>query len=368
MSSNKKNSNRGLPFRLGAQFISRGTSDLEAPEQFGHVLNKDQKKKIRKLQWITYTISALIGATAVLIVILPYHLTAFFKPTHIEFWGISIDYDITYFVYAIAIIFPEIWLLNVVNIRAVRTLCRIYRFPSVNSRDYNEQVDLLTEAGLEIPSSHMMSLGIDPYVGMTRLSYYALFLFNKIKASLTNVAAKFIVRRLLGRYALRIVTDLVGVPIYAFWDAWSSHLVIKETKLRISSYSAINDFMKDIRDEQLYAIRQKLPDLINFIAQQKRQYNFSLYAFIQAILLRIPDLSLRTTKEIKAENLLTGNTQDDLLISHLMIFGMIIDGTLSLKERLVLKNLSKEDWFPLTVSEVDDIVDGYIQGQGVRKF
>lgn len=368
MGDKQSKQKRGLSFRLGYQYITQGTSDIESPAQFGYVLNEGQKKEIKKLQWITYGLSALTGAMAVLIVILPYHLTSIFRPTHVGFWGNSFDVDITYSLYAIAMLFPEIWLLNVINVRAVRSLCRIYRFPSINSNDYEEQVNLLTEAGLELPSHHMMSLEIDPYIGMAKLSYYAIFIFNKIKASLTNVAMKFIVRRLLGRYALRIVTDLAGVPIYAFWDAWASHLVIKETRMRISSAAAINDFLGNLSDQQLISVKNKLPDLINFVAQQKRQYNFALYAFIKSLLTRIPDLSLKTTREIKAENLLTGDEEQNKLISHLMIFGMIIDGTLSLRERLTLHKLGKQEWFPLSVHEVEELVDGYTHGKGIKKF
>lgn len=359
---------RSIAFRLGNTYLRNKTAGIKKTGSHGYILDSAQKKQLRNLQVRVYALAGAIGAAAVLVVIFPFHFTHLLDAQHLSLFGWEFDFELYYTMYAVLMLFPEIWLLNMLNIYAVRRICEIYRYPAVSENDYEEQVALLTEAGLEMPAKHMQLLEINPYVGLTKFSYYALLLGTKLKATLSNVVMKFVVRRLLGRYALRIVTDLLGIPIFAFWNAWTSRQVIKETQMRIVSAAATRDFMQDFTPEDLSRIREKLRKLFHFIAQQKRQYNFALYSFMKEVLEILPGLELSYDREVKIDELFDSNEEDNILVARLLIFGLIVDGSLSVKERLTIRKIVREEWFPISVDEMEAILKGYVNGEGLKRF
>lgn len=364
----QKKRKKSIAFRLGHSYLSKKTASIQKNERHGYTLSETQKRQLKKLQFQIYFVAGIIGACAVMVVIFPFHFTSLLDAQHFDLFGYEFDFELYYTIYAVVMIFPEIWLLNVLNMYAVRRICEIYKYPSVSQNDYQEQVALLTEAGLEMPAKHMQLLEIDPYIGLTKFSYYTLLIGTKLKATLSNVLMKFLVRRFLGRYALRIVTDLVGIPIFAFWNAWSSRQVIKETKMRIVSSAAAKDFMCEFSVEELILVESKLNKLVHFIAQQKRQYNFALYSFMREMLLILPDLNLKYDQEVKIDELFGSNTDENQIIARLLVFGLIVDGTLSVKERLTIRKVAKESWFPVSIDEMEVILKAYVNGEGLKRF
>ncbi|MNK01888.1 hypothetical protein D3C87_197010 [compost metagenome] len=364
----QKKRKNSIAFRLGSTYLMKKTAGIRIPGSGSYTLDDAQKKQLRNLRLQVYSFAGAIGAAAVLLVIFPFHFTHLLDVQHFSLFGFVFDFELYYTIYAIAMLFPEIWLLNMLNLYAVRRICEIYRYPAVSQSDYQEQVALLTEAGLEMPAKHMQLLEINPYVGLTKFSYYALWIGTKLKATLSNVLMKFLVRRLLGRYALRIVTDLLGIPIFAFWNAWTSRQVMKETQMRIVSAAATKDFMQEFSPEELSRISEKLRKLFHFIAQQKRQYNFALYSFMKEMLEVLPDLDLKYDQEVKIDELFDANDEDNKLVARLLIFGLIVDGTLSVKERLTIRKIVKEEWFPVSMDELEAILKGYVDGEGLKRF
>ncbi len=364
----QKKRSKSIAFRLGNYYLSKKTASIRLEERHGYVLNAAQRKQLKQLELRVYLIAGIIGACAVMVVIFPFHFSHLLDAQHFNVFGYEFDVELYYMAYAILMIFPEIWLLNILNIHAVRRICEIYQFPSSTNKDYKEQVALLTEAGLEMPAKHMQLLEINPYIGLTKFAYYSLWIGTKLRATLSNVLMKFLVRRLLGRYALRIVTDLVGIPIFAFWNAWASRGVMKETRMRIVSNAATTDFLHDFSTGELKQIEDKLTLLVHFVAQQKRQYNFALYAFVKGLLEKVPELNLKHSAEVKIEELFGADPDENRLVARLLIFGLLVDGTLSVKERLTIRKVVKEEWFPLTVEEMDAILKSYVEGEGLKRF
>jgi hypothetical protein len=305
----------------------------------------------------------MIGAMAVLIVVLPMHFWPdLFGVQKFNVFGNSIEFQVYYTIFGVLMLFPEIWALNFVNLRAVRNMATISNYPNKNLSDFDEQIDLLTEAGLEMPAKHLALFNIDPYIGLSKFSYYSLFLLAKLKATLSNIAVKLIVKRFLGRYALRIVTDLAGIPIFAFWNAWASRSVINETKMRLMAAGATADFLEEISDEDLQKVEPKIGPLFHFVAQQKRAYNFALYAYMKEVIKRVPNAYMENKVEILLPNLFTEEKEQNILLAKMLVFGLMVDGSLSLREKRTLKALGENDWFPYNLDELEDAVKRYADG------
>ena len=357
---------RSLPFKLGKRYLVKNTVHLQGHPEKGYRLNTEDRRAIRNLSQRTYLYSALIGTGAVLAVVMPFHFTTFFDAQHIKLFGYVFDFELYYSIYAIAMLFPEIWLLNLIHIRAVKKLCEITHYPGKDQEDYENQIDLLTEAGFEIAGKHMDLFHINPYLGLSKFSYYSLFILNKLKATLTNVVMKLLVRRLLGRYALRIITDLAGIPIFAFWNAWASRKVLLEARTRIMASAATSEFVATFSETDWEKIRPHLGYLFHFIAQQKRAYNFALYAFMKRITEAVPGVDLHCNKELKPEDVFCSDETGNRLLSKLLVFALVVDGSLSLKERLTINNLEKESWFPYETAQLETMLRAYRKGEGLE--
>ncbi len=368
----EKKDKKGIALRMAARYIK---SNVNVPEEDqsptnGYLLTESQRRKLRNVTYETFFYAALIGVIAVLAVVIPFHLFSFFqKISTLNLFGFKLELELMYTIYAIVMLFPEIWALNYINVRAVRKICEICRYPSSGRLDFDQQILLLSEAGLEIPAKHLSIFQIDPFIGLSKFSYYSLMILTKLKATLSNVVVKLLVKRFLGRYALRVVTDLAGIPIFAFWNAWASRGVIIETRMRIMATAASEDFLEEITDEEIALVYDKIPLIFNFIAQKKRSYNFALYAYIKGIADRCSTINFKVSHEIKLAELFEENneTKNDI-VAKLLVFGFIVDGTVSIRERLILNELCKSEWFDFEMVQIETIVENYIQGKGIPRF
>jgi hypothetical protein len=357
---------KGIVHKLGYKYIEGAAKNAKAEVKNAYVLNDEQKKKIKSISLETYFWSALIGAVAVMIVVLPMNIWPnLFGIQKFNLFGTHIEFELYYTIFGILMLFPEIWALNFVNLRAVRNIAKVCNYPNQSLNDFGEQIELLTEAGLEMPAKHLALFNIDPYIGLSKFSYYSLFILAKLKATLSNIVVKLLVKRFLGRYALRIVTDLAGIPIFAFWNAWASRQVIKETKMRLMASGATEDFLEDITDEELKSVEHKIGPLFHFIAQQKRNYNFALYAYMKEVIRRVPETHLENKKEIKLDELFADNNEENILIAKMLVFGLMVDGSLSIREKITLKKLGDKEWFPYDLDQLEAAVKRYSDGFGL---
>src|SRR5215510_9999092 len=91
-----------------------------------------------------------------------------------------------------------------------------------------ERADDVLQIGLEKKTTEVNRYGIDPFQDLDKR---LLFIFNSIlmfKGWFANQALRFLVRLLLGRYAVRALLDFAGMPLYMALPAYSFHAVMRE--------------------------------------------------------------------------------------------------------------------------------------------
>lgn len=108
--------------------------------------------------------------------------------------------------------------------------------------------NLLARAALELPDPVVRFLGVDPmkYVSVPKLLVVGLI--YKAKVILTTVAAKFLLRRLGGKLALRIGLAWVSVPIAGLWNAWVMQRVADEARFRLFGRCLANHLVDEVLD------------------------------------------------------------------------------------------------------------------------
>jgi hypothetical protein len=118
------------------------------------------------------------------------------------------------------------------------------RWPDRDQRD-NFYLSLI-RSGLEIPNPRTTVLGIDPLRESSRWRLVARALLYKLKRSATNLVAKAIARRVVGRSAVRGLAEFVAVPVFAVWNAIVFRWALREARLRTMSVRYVDRMVANV--------------------------------------------------------------------------------------------------------------------------
>src|SRR5262249_36467989 len=115
-----------------------------------------------------------------------------------------------------------------------------------------------------------------------------LFLFNLVlwlKGWFANQVIRFLVKLLLGRYAVRALLDFAGMPIYMAINAYSVHSVMREARVIIMGQTLIGLLTARLPRRELSAAEKELLyDTLQYIAICKRDFHQNHYILTKALL------------------------------------------------------------------------------------
>ncbi len=142
------------------------------------------------------------------------------------------------------------------SLRSVHSLARLTGHDRVEGDPLlpgdDTVANILARAALEVPDPIVRYLGVDPLKYVSKARLLLIGLLYKAKVVLTSVAAKFLLRRALGRSSLRILAPWIAVPITAFWDAWVIYKVACEARLRLFGHRLAQYLASEILTPELF--------------------------------------------------------------------------------------------------------------------
>jgi len=155
-------------------------------------------------------------------------------------WGIVLG------VTAVATTF-EIGFLYWDAMRSVHNMARAAGVNLFSGTDIEQGVlTPLVRAALELPNPNQAVLGIHPYHEISKLRVVLATLMYKLKISVTNFLTKMLIRRLMGRAAVRTWLPLVAAPVTAAWNAWVMWRVLRQARLRVMGPFAAGEYLDAI--------------------------------------------------------------------------------------------------------------------------
>jgi hypothetical protein len=269
--------------------------------------------------------------------------------------------------YGILLVYLEVSLLVAINLRGVKSIMEACQFPRAHDAQYERHLQALADATLERANRGILRFGIDPYLNMPRWGLTLFFVLNMVKAALSNFALKFVVRRFVGRFALRQVTDLAGMPIYALWNAWASWQVLHEAQVRVMAPTTIREFVNELHDEwgKSDEFRPLILEALQYVAILKRQYNYAHFLLTETLVDRF---ELRTDATLTghfAERVVQTPPQVRRSLERLIVFGVLVDGKLSWFEKRRLRQLRKKGFLTYSAETIEQIGEDYNQGRGL---
>lgn len=337
-----------------------------------HILSEEEQNDLRKIRLNAVLNAAIAGALGVIICYVPYHLWPELFPDvwlKIPFFDGYQTVPVLFLIFSLLLVVLEIAFLTSNNIKTVRKVSHACGYPDPTDKEYDAKVETLISVGLEKKSKNQSELGINPYYGMPKVYIVLITVFNIIKASLTNVLMKLIVRRLLGRYALRMLVDLLGIPIYAFWNAWAANRVYKEAKSRVLAPPNIQLLLAHLGEEQKdnKEFKSEIYHILDYLAIMKKSFHDNHYLLSKYTLFEfeIPvDPSHKHDKSF-LRRIQNGSDLTKKGFSELVLFGMLIEGRLSTTEKRTLLKLRETGIFKYSLDEAKEITKAYYEGKGI---
>jgi hypothetical protein len=124
----------------------------------------------------------------------------------------------------------------------------------------------LVRVAMELPEKKIVAYHVDPYEYKEKRLFF-LSLLYKLKVVLTNFVAKFMVRKVLSRSALRVYTPFISAPITGLWDAAIFWQTMKRARYKI----VVRYITRMLLEQQRRLLEENIPLI------QKRYYYFGEY-------------------------------------------------------------------------------------------
>lgn len=351
-----------------AQLPARDTETL-------HLLTDEEVKTIRGEVRRTLFLAALFGIIGVLALYLPqYYFPEYFYEYLLvsPFSTYTFKLPVVSMIYGIILVYIEIYALMAINIRAVFRIAEICGFPDRNDPDYDKHLESLMRVGLERDDKSSATYGLNPLQGASRWTLLIFLIISRLKATISNYVAKIILKRILGRYALREIIDMVGIPVFAFWNAYASWVVIHETKVRIMAPNLIRQLCRNLHNK--YKNRPEFSeyiyDTLQYIAMSKRRYHHNHFLLAKNILFTftIPVKEAHSVGDDYFQRIKEADPEIQEGIIQLLLLGFIIDGNLSTKEKEALVKLHDQGIIPYHVATVKTWIRSFVKGKGLDEL
>ncbi|MFO0741822.1 MAG: hypothetical protein U0270_38355 [Labilithrix sp.] len=239
-----------LLVRVGLKYL-RGFADGGArpvAQDAIHVLNPEERKRLRAIERGAIARAALAGALSSLVAAVVELEVARpllgARPRYATF-----DDQVRFYavlgaatVIASAI---EIAFLYWDGLRSVHQLAHaagLDLFPETEDDDAAVAA-AMARAALELPNPIQNLFGVNPRREASRLRLIVASLVYKAKISVTNFLVKMLVRRTVGRAFVRSWLPFVAVPLTAAWNGVVCRLIIREARIRAMGPSAAKEML-----------------------------------------------------------------------------------------------------------------------------
>src|SRR5262245_59857181 len=354
------------------QFYQKLPAWKAPADEHPHLWSDREIRHIRQRQRLVMTIAALLSVISFLTYYLPvYGLPHLFPSIKlaIPMTGAAIRLPWAETLWCVALTSIELYLLTLLNIFGADEIAVAAGF--VTSETKHERAESSLQIGLEKKTREVSQYGIDPFQGVDKR---LLFLFNavlRLKGWFANQALRFLVRLMLGRYAVRALLDFAGMPIYMAINAYSVQTVMREARVIMMGQTLINLLIARLpRRELSEAEKELLYDTLQYIAIFKRDFHRNHYLLTKSLLefFQVPGKKYHRLSDDYVERLKQAPPASAALCQLIILLGFILDGRVSWRERLRLRQLKRIGVLKVSQADLKRYARDFLNGVGVESW
>jgi hypothetical protein len=354
------------------RFYQRLPARAASADDCLHLLNDREVAHVRRSQRQVMLIAALLSVLGFLAYYLPiYRYPHLFPSVNLTIPLIGTAFKLAWgeLLWCVLLTSVELYLLTLLNIFGVHEIAVGAGF--INSATKLEKGEAILQISLEKKTTEVSRYGIDPFQGLNK---WMLFLFNfvlRLKGWLANQVMRFLVRLLLGRYAVRTLLDFSGMPIYMAINAYSVHAVMREARVIIMGQAIISLLIQRLPQQSLSAKEKELLyDTLQYIAISKRDFHQNHYRLTKELLefFHVPSEKYHLLPDDYPEKLRQAPAAIAALCQLIIILGFILDGHISWRERLRLQKLNQLGVLRESYPDLKRYARGFLNGSGVDEW
>jgi hypothetical protein len=167
-----------------------------------------------------------------------------------------------------------------------------------------------------------------------------------------------------------MVLDLLGIPVFAFWNAMGTAKVLKESRIIIMGVNYLKHFEIELFKFRVLSEVEKsiLYDSLQYIAISKRDYHQNHYVLSKIIIdnFSIATESLHLISKDYEINLKSCENDFKKLNEKILILGLVLDGNVSYREKNRIKRLNASGVLALKFAEIKKIANDFTYGKGIK--
>jgi hypothetical protein len=327
-----------------ARFLERLPVHPLAARADARRLDATATRRIQRVERVLMGVAALLAAIGFLGYYLPVYWAPQLFPSAIVTMPVigTVQVPWAELLWTVVLTTIEIFLLTLLNVVGVHEIAVATGFLTPESR--RDRTGAVLAIGLQEKTTDVLRYGIDPFEG---LRPWMLFVFNammRLKGWLANKAIRYLVRLLLGRYAVRALLDFAGVPVYMAINAYATYAVLREAKVVLMGPDAIRHLVQRVAAQTPAAAeRALLYDTLQYIAVSKRDFHRNHYLLTKELLeaWRVPAEPRHPLPEDYLERLAAGPPPVRAVCRAIILSGFVLDGQLSWRERRRLSALNR---------------------------
>jgi hypothetical protein len=231
----------------------------------------------------------------------------------------------------------------------------------------------LARAALELPNPTGAVFGVNARREASRLELAVASLVYKLKISVTNFVLKALVRRMLGRTALRsylqVLVPFVAIPVTAAWNAIVAYLVLREARLRAMGPSAAHVLAGHVLGDASLSEKGRVGVLRAVASSIVRTEDLhpNLIALLHEVVERIGHPDVRGVDDPQAFLALLHDlpTEERPVVLRMLVVAAVLDGRLTRKERRLLRDAFGAAGMALDLSAVHALRKAIVGGDAV---
>ncbi len=339
-----------------------------------HLLNPTEYRAIQRLERLALILSGIIGTLGVLLLYLPqYQFPQLFPSFDMDLPVVGkVAVPLVGTIYGVILVFFEIWALTLLHLYCIHNIAVATGYITENTQNIAEKQAKIMAVSTEEKDKTLLKYGIDPYQGLRTSQVLLMNLLMALKATLSNLVVKMIVRRFLGRYAVREVLDLLGIPIFAFWNIMATRNVLREARVMIMGQNLIDSLLplfenNALKIKDLPESKPLIYDTLQFIAVSKRDYHVN-HAYLTDKVLSVFNIPIEKQHLVPSDyagRLANAEPALNRFCQFIIIIGLLLDGQISLRERQRIHNLHKEGILEPSVLELIVFKNDFLEGRGI---
>lgn len=367
-----------LLVRWGIAYF-RALSKKAGPVDAGdgvHFLNPDERAALLRIERRAIVRAAIAGALSTLVAAIaevlalpllgadPDHASA---GSSARFWAIVAGATILASIIEILFLYWD-------GLRAVHALSRAAGLDLFPTEDDDAALaGAMARAALELPNPTGRRHGVDPWREASRLRLVLASFVYKLKVSVTNFAVKALVRRMLGRAAVRTWLPFVAVPGTALWNAVVCWLIMREARIRAMGPSAAHEMIgavfasaspNDLDEEtRRMAVRAVACSIV-----RTEDMHPNLAAVLREVIARAPlldDASELDATDVFLARLAALDGGRRRFVLRVLAVASVIDGRLTRAEKALLVDARRTCGLDEDLSAVEGLRKAFLQGNAV---